>query len=88
MLVITRAIWLFNIAMENGPFIDGFKNLAIKNGDVPVRYVQKPMGIISVCEVAQVLNGDESPFMLSHYIPCYPTIWGIPKTGVPPNHLC
>ena len=25
-------IWLFNIAMENGPFIDG---LPIKNGDFP-----------------------------------------------------
>jgi hypothetical protein len=24
-------LWLFNIAMENGPFIDG---LPIKNGDV------------------------------------------------------
>ena len=86
-------LWLFDIAMETGPLKDDFfkkkkHDLAIKNGDVPVRYVQKPMGIISVCEVAQVLNGDESPFMLSHYIPCYPTIWGIPKTGVPPNHLC
>jgi hypothetical protein len=25
-------LWLFNIAMENGPFMDG---LAIKNGDFP-----------------------------------------------------
>jgi hypothetical protein len=25
-------LWLFNIAMENGPFIDG---LPIKNGDYP-----------------------------------------------------
>ena len=25
-------LWLFNIAMENGPFIDG---LPIKNGDCP-----------------------------------------------------
>jgi hypothetical protein len=25
-------LWLFNIAMENGPFIDG---LPIKNGDLP-----------------------------------------------------
>ena len=25
-------VWLFNIAMENGPFIDG---LPIKNGDFP-----------------------------------------------------
>ena len=25
-------LWLFNIAMENGPFIDG---LPIKNGDFP-----------------------------------------------------
>ena len=27
-----NTLWLFNIAMENGPFIDG---LPIKNGDVP-----------------------------------------------------
>ena len=27
-----HTIWLFNIAMENGPFIDG---LPIKNGDFP-----------------------------------------------------
>ena len=26
------SLWLFNIAMENGPFIDG---LPIKNGDFP-----------------------------------------------------
>jgi hypothetical protein len=25
-------LWIFNIAMENGPFIDG---LPIKNGDFP-----------------------------------------------------
>ena len=30
MVVIT--LWLFNIAMENGPFIDG---LRIKSGDFP-----------------------------------------------------
>ena len=30
-------LWLFNIAMENGPFIDG---LPIKHGDFPVRYVK------------------------------------------------
>jgi hypothetical protein len=28
----TITLWLFNIAMENGPFIDG---LPIKNGDFP-----------------------------------------------------
>ena len=28
----TFTLWLFNIAMENGPFIDG---LPIKNGDFP-----------------------------------------------------
>ena len=27
-----NTLWLFNIAMENGPFIDG---LPIKNGDFP-----------------------------------------------------
>jgi hypothetical protein len=27
-----HTLWLFNIAMENGPFIDG---LPIKNGDFP-----------------------------------------------------
>ena len=31
-LIISYTIWLFNIAMENGPFIDG---LPIKNGDFP-----------------------------------------------------
>ena len=29
---ILYTLWLFNIAMENGPFIDG---LPIKNGDFP-----------------------------------------------------
>ena len=33
-------IWLFNIAMENGPFIDG---LPIKNGDFH-SYVSLPEG--------------------------------------------
>jgi hypothetical protein len=27
--------WLFNIAMENGLFIDGLPSLPIKNGDFP-----------------------------------------------------
>jgi hypothetical protein len=31
-IVISYTLWLFNIAMENGPFIDG---LPIKNGDFP-----------------------------------------------------
>ena len=30
-------LWLFNIAMENGPFIDG---LPIKNGDFPWQTVK------------------------------------------------
>ena len=30
-------LWLFNIAMENGPFIDGFP---IKNGDFPWQTVK------------------------------------------------
>ena len=30
--IIAYTLWLFNIAMENGPFIDG---LPIKNGDFP-----------------------------------------------------
>ena len=30
--VMKDTLWLFNIAMENGPFIDG---LPIKNGDFP-----------------------------------------------------
>ena len=30
--VFLGTLWLFNIAMENGPFIDG---LPIKNGDFP-----------------------------------------------------
>ena len=29
---LTCTLWLFNIAIENGPFIDG---LPIKNGDFP-----------------------------------------------------
>jgi hypothetical protein len=33
MVVLT--LWLFNIAMENGPFIDG---LPIKSGDFPWLY--------------------------------------------------
>jgi len=31
-LAVQCTLWLFNIAMENGPFIDG---LPIKNGDFP-----------------------------------------------------
>ena len=31
-MFINNTIWLFNIAMENGPFIDG---LPIKHGDFP-----------------------------------------------------
>jgi hypothetical protein len=33
----SNTFWLFNIAMENGPFIDG---LPIKNGDFPWRTVK------------------------------------------------
>ena len=34
-------LWLFNIAMENKPFIDDkHDDLPIKNDDFPVRYVQ------------------------------------------------
>ena len=32
-----NTLWLFNIAMENGPFIDG---LPIKNGDFPWQTVK------------------------------------------------
>ena len=28
-------LWLFNIAMENGPFVDGLPSLPYKNGDFP-----------------------------------------------------
>ena len=31
-IILWYTLWLFNIAMENGPFIDG---LPIKNGDFP-----------------------------------------------------
>jgi hypothetical protein len=31
-IIYIYALWLFNIAMENDPFIDG---LPIENGDVP-----------------------------------------------------
>jgi len=37
MLFLGDTLWLFNIAMGNGPFIDG---LPIKHGDFPVRYVK------------------------------------------------
>ena len=34
-------LWLFNIAMENGPFIDDkHDDLPNRNGDFPVRYVK------------------------------------------------
>ena len=36
-LEIKHTLWLFNIAMENGPFIDG---LPIKNGDFPRQTVK------------------------------------------------
>jgi len=32
---ITYTLWLFNIAMENGPVIDVVDDLPIKNGDFP-----------------------------------------------------
>jgi hypothetical protein len=32
-----NTLWLFNIAMENGPFVDG---LPIKNGDFPWQTVK------------------------------------------------
>ena len=39
------ALWLFNGAMENDPFIDDkHHELPIENGDFPVRYDQKPDG--------------------------------------------
>jgi hypothetical protein len=34
---ISITLWLFNIAMENGPFIDG---LPIRNGDFPWQTVK------------------------------------------------
>jgi hypothetical protein len=42
---IVVALWLFNVAMENDPFIDDkHDELPIENGDFPVRYDQKPDG--------------------------------------------
>ena len=35
MNTIYDTLWLFNIAMENGLFIDGLPSLPIKNGDFP-----------------------------------------------------
>jgi hypothetical protein len=35
--ILRITLWLFNIAMENGPFID---DLPINNGDSPVRYIK------------------------------------------------
>jgi hypothetical protein len=33
-------LWLFNIAMENSPFIDGLLGLPIKNGEFPCQTVK------------------------------------------------
>jgi hypothetical protein len=38
-LTTTYTLWLFNITMENGPFIDG---LPIKNGDFVDQRVSQP----------------------------------------------
>ena len=43
-ILISSALWLFNIAMENGPFIDG---LPIKNGDCPWLCLNNQMVISS-----------------------------------------
>ena len=40
-LEIKHTLWLFNIAMKNGPFIDG---LPIRNCDFPRQTVKKPDG--------------------------------------------
>ena len=40
-MIYIYTLWLFNIAMENGPFTDDFSQLqtSIYGWDVPVRYV-------------------------------------------------
>ena len=43
-------LWLFNIAMENGPFIDG---LRIKNGDFH-SYVSLPEGTILKSNISAI----------------------------------
>ena len=39
-------LWLFNIAMENGPFIDG---LPIKNNDFPMAMLNNQMVKLKQC---------------------------------------
>jgi hypothetical protein len=59
MIIIT--IWLSNIAMEHGPFIDG---LPIKNGDCPWQTVKLPDGIGSLkpfCEMWATDLGNTRP---------------------------
>ena len=43
-------LWLFNIAMENGPFIDG---LPIKNGDFPWRTVSHNQMVYATLSVTK-----------------------------------
>jgi hypothetical protein len=43
---LTFTLWLFNIAMENGPFIDG---LPIKNGDFPWQTVSHNQMVVHRC---------------------------------------
>ena len=47
-----KSIWLFNIAMENVPFIDG---LPIKNGDFPWPFCWIPFGVAQPSVSAQAI---------------------------------
>ena len=55
-------IWLFNIAMENGPFIDG---LPIKNGDFQWLCVNPLLHLIYITGVERIGGWDSSSPIIS-----------------------
>ena len=61
-------LWLFNIAMENGPFIDG---LSIKNGDFH-GYVKSRDGI--PIQQSSTSKHSSYQFVIFHHQPT--CIWG------------
>ena len=70
-------LWLFNIAMENGPFIDG---LPIKNGDFPWRTVKQNSSPFD--SVTPLHHPSPSPLSITplhHPSPSPLSIW---------HHLC
>ena len=82
--------YIFNIAMENGPFIDGLPNLkmVIFHG-----YVKKPDGIcinLAICRCKDIPStGSTSTSSPHESMRAYqPTGWTVysPKTGYIQNH--